>query len=137
MCKQCVSKSGRIVGVGRTGLGAGSALIALLIPKCPLCVAAWAWILSALGVEFDRWDAIKWPLTVTFLLLAVLLLAARPKPWAKALVLLGSGLCLSFKVAQDSDSFGLAMAVGSGLSAMFAIAYLAFCRFRFARPRIA
>jgi hypothetical protein len=126
MCTQCVPKSARLRGVGRTGLGAGSAAIAVFIPKCPLCVAAWAWALSALGVDFDRWEAIKWPLTAALLLLAVLLLGARGKPWVKALVVFGSGLCLSFKVAQDSSSFGLAL--GVGLSAFAAIGCYGLCR---------
>jgi hypothetical protein len=121
-----------MLGVGRTGLGAGSAAIALLVPKCPLCVAAWAWALSALGVEFDRWDAIKWPLTVSFLLLAAVLLGAKAKPWVKAAVLFGSCLCLSFKVADDSTSFGLALALGSTASAMVAVGYLMVRRYRFA-----
>ena len=99
MCIRCVSKSRRLFGVGRTGLGAGSAAIALFIPKCPLCVAAWAWALSALGIEFDRWEAIKWPLTIAFLLLAAVLLGYKTKPWMKAAVLLSLGLCLSFKIA--------------------------------------
>jgi hypothetical protein len=122
-----------LLGIGRTGLGAGSATVAVFIPKCPLCVAAWAWTLSALGVDFDRWDAIKWPLTAGFVLLAALLLGFKAKPWVKAIVLLGSGLCLSFKVAQDSSSFGLALALGSAASASVAIAYLMLCRYRTAR----
>src|SRR5579862_4726249 len=76
MCTQCISKSAGLRGVGRTGLGAGSAAVALFIPKCPLCVAAWAGALSALGIDFDRWEAIKWPVTAAFLLLAALLLGA-------------------------------------------------------------
>jgi hypothetical protein len=130
MCEQCVTTSGRLLSVGRTGLGAGSALIALLVPKCPLCVAAWAWGLSALGVDFDRWDGIKWPITAAFLVLAALLLGAKAKPWVKAAVLLGSGLCLSFKVAEDSKFFGLTLALGSAVSGVSAIAYLMFCRYR-------
>jgi hypothetical protein len=133
MCKKCVSKSGRLLGAGRTGLGTGSAAIALFMPKCPLCVAAWAWTLSAFGVEFDRWDAIKWPLTVVFLLLAALLLGFKARPWVKAAVLIGSGFCLSFKFAEDSTSFGLALAFGIIAPAAVAIAYLVFCRFREAR----
>ena len=126
MCTQCVSKSRRLLGVGRTGLGAGSAAIAVFIHKCPLCVAAWAWALSALGVDFDRWDTIKWPLPAAFLLLAALLLGAKATPWGKAVVLLCSGLCLSFKVAQDSSSFGLAF--GVGMSAIAAVGYYGLCR---------
>jgi len=126
MCTQCVSRSGRLLGVGRTGLGAGSAVISLLVPKCPLCVAAWAWALSALGVDFDRWDTIKWPLTAAFLLLAALLLGAKAKPWVKAVVRFGSGLCLTFKIAQDSSSVGLAF--GVGVSAIAAIGYYGLCR---------
>ena len=121
MCTQCVSKSGPLLGVGRTGLGAGSAAIALLVPKCPLCVAAWAWALSAAGVSFDRWDTIKWPLTAALLLLAMLLLGFRAKAWVKAIIIFGAGLCLSFKVAQDSSSFSLAL--GVGMSAFAAIGY--------------
>lgn len=126
MCTQCVSNSWRLLGVGRTGFGAGSAAIAVFIPKCPLCVAAWAWALSALGVDFDRWDAIRWPLTAAFLLIAALLLGAKAKLWVKAVVLFGSGLCLSFKVAQYSSSFGLAF--GVGMSAIAAIGYYGLCR---------
>jgi hypothetical protein len=126
MCHQCVNRSGRLLGVGRTGLGAGSAAIAVFIPKCPLCVAAWAWALSALGVDFDRWDAIRWPLTAAFLLLAALLLGAKAKPGVKAVVLLGSGLCLSFKVAHDSSPIGLAF--GVGMSVIAAIGYYGICR---------
>ena len=122
MCRQCVKPSGRMLGLGRTGLGAGSATIALLIPKCPLCVAAWAWALSALGVSFDRWDALKWPLTFAFLLLAALLLGFNAKPWLKAVVLFGLGACLSFKVAEDSSWVSLAL--GMGMSASAALAYL-------------
>lgn len=124
MCDRCVSKSGRLLGVGRTGLGTGSAAIALFIPKCPLCVAAWAWALSAAGIEFDRWDAIKWPLTVAFLLLAALLLGFRAKPWVQAAIVLGSGLCLSIKIAEDSTSFGPTLALGAALSALIAVAHL-------------
>jgi len=126
MCTQCISKSAGLRGVGRTGLGAGSAAVALFIPKCPLCVAAWAGALSALGIDFDRWEAIKWPVTAAFLLLAALLLGARGKPWVKAVVLFGSGLCLSIKLAQDSSSFELAL--GAGMSLIAAIAFYGVCR---------
>lgn len=127
MCVRCDSKPGRVLGVGRTGLGAGSAAIALLMPKCPLCVAAWAWALSALGIDFDRWDAIKWPLTVALLLLAVLLLGFRSKLWIKLVVVLGSGLCLSLKVAEDTSMAGFALV--AGLSALAAFGYFRLCRF--------
>ncbi|HLK13216.1 MAG TPA: hypothetical protein VKT78_00290 [Fimbriimonadaceae bacterium] len=119
MCDRCVKRPGRLLGAGRTGLGAGSAAIALLVPKCPLCVAAWAWAFSVLGVSFDKWNLIKWPLTAGFLLLAALLLGAKAKPWVKTAILFGAGVCLSFKVAQDSSSLGLAL--GVGLSAVVAI----------------
>ena len=124
MCSQCAKKPRRLLGAGRTGLGAGSAAIALLVPKCPLCVAAWAWALSVLGVSFDKWDLIKWPLTTAFLLLAALLLGAKAKPWVKAIILFGAGICLSFKFAQDS-SFDFA--VGLGLSAVAAVGYFGVC----------
>lgn len=133
MCIRCVSKSRRLFGVGRTGLGAGSAAIALLVPKCPLCLAAWAWGLSALGIGFDRWDQIKWPLTAAFWLLAALLFGLNARPWVKALVLCGSGVCLFYKVWQDSTSFWLAFAIGFVMSATVAIAYLGFARARMAK----
>jgi len=120
MCSQYASKPGRLVGAGRNGLGGASAAIALFMPKCPLCVAAWAWALSALGVDFDRWHAIRWPLTAGFMLLAAMLLGFRARPWVKAAVLFGSGLCLSIKVAENSSSFIAALVLGLGLSAVAA-----------------
>lgn len=133
MCKRCVSKPGRLLGLGRTGLGTGSAVVAIFIPKCPLCVAAWAWALSTVGVGFNRWDSIRWPLTAAFLVLAALLLGFRANPWVKAIVLLGTGLCLSFKIAEGSTSFGLDMALGTTASASYAITYLMICQYRIAK----
>jgi len=111
MCPECRPISKRLFGAGRTGLGAGSAAIALLMPKCPLCVAAWAWALSALGVDFDRWDQLKWPLTVAFLVLAVVLLGFKSRPWVKAVVLIGSASCLTYKVVQESLSLGIGVGI--------------------------
>ena len=122
VCKQCDSKSGRLVGIGRTSVGASSAALALLVPKCPLCVAAWAWALSAAGVNLYRWDAVKLPLTAGLLLLAALLLGFRARPWVTALVLFGSGLCLSLKFAQNSSAMDFV--VGVGFSSLVAASYV-------------
>jgi hypothetical protein len=58
-------------------MGIGSAAAAILVPKCPACLALCGWALSALGLQATAWDRLEWPVTVALLAFALALLNAK------------------------------------------------------------
>ncbi|MBS1716829.1 MAG: hypothetical protein JSS72_03755 [Armatimonadetes bacterium] len=89
--------------VGRSGLGIGSAVFALLMPKCPLCVAAWAWGFSVLGLDFEIYNSYKWPVMAGLLVVAALVLGRYVKPRGRLILVSLSVLGLAAKLYADSE----------------------------------
>lgn len=101
----------RIAGEGRWQAIAASfpAIGTALLPKlaCPLCLPAYATLLSVLGLEFFDYTPYLLPLTITFLtvaLSALVIQARRVRQWAALMISIpASAIVLLGKFAFELD----------------------------------
>ncbi len=77
MSQNCCSTTPVAATAGRA-FGLGPAVIALLLPKCPLCVAAWAWVFTALGIDVASYETWRMPVSVALLVVTGVLVRRMP-----------------------------------------------------------
>lgn len=109
----------------RTGLGSSaiSSLLLVIIPKCPICLAAYSTLFSAIGVNASMLYGIRIALSVIMLIsvLWLALQATRQKNFLPALgLIVGAGFVLSTWIIETPAFYNFGAVIFLSIMAFWA-----------------